>query len=81
MGGRTPGAREDATGRTIWTHRELRDRKVALFLARIPQGTWELRYEMRAEAPGDFHALPLVGQAMYVPEIRGNDVESALSVR
>jgi uncharacterized protein YfaS (alpha-2-macroglobulin family) len=81
MNGRTPGASEDATGRTLASHRELRDRQVALFLAKIPQGTWELRYEMRAEVPGEFHALPLVGRAMYVPEIRGNDVETLLRVK
>jgi uncharacterized protein YfaS (alpha-2-macroglobulin family) len=82
MGGATsPGAAEDATGRTRWVHRELRDRKVVSFLDRIPQGTWEMRYEMRAEVPGVFHALPLVAQAMYVPEIRANDAEQKLSVR
>ena len=48
-------------------HRELRDRKVAFFIDKLPEGFWELRYELRAETPGDFHALPLLGYAMYVP--------------
>ena len=51
-------------------HQELRDRKVALFVDKLPQGVWEIRYELRAEVPGSFHALPLMGHAMYVPEIR-----------
>jgi uncharacterized protein YfaS (alpha-2-macroglobulin family) len=76
-----PGASEDATGRQRWVHQELRDSKVALFLDKVPQGVWEIRYEMRAEVPGEFHALPLCGQAMYVPEIRANDMEQRLSVR
>jgi uncharacterized protein YfaS (alpha-2-macroglobulin family) len=68
------------TGRSRSAHQELRDRKVAFFLDKLPQGTWELRYELRAEAPGSFHALPLLGHAMYVPEIRGNGVELRVSV-
>jgi len=35
---------------------------------------------MRAEVPGTFHALPLVGQAMYVPEIRGNSAEQRIQI-
>ena len=68
------------TGRTRWVHRELRDRKVAFFIDKLPEGFWEVRYELRAETPGDFHALPLVGYAMYVPEIRTNSVEIRVSV-
>ena len=68
------------TGRTRWVHRELRDRKVAFFIDKLPQGFWELRYELRAETPGEFHALPLLGYAMYVPEIRTNSDEMRISV-
>ena len=42
-----------------------RDRKVALFADRLPQGLWEVRYELRAETPGRFHALPLLGHATW----------------
>ena len=63
------------TGRSRWVHQELRDRKVALFLDKLPEGVWEIRYDLRAEVPGKFHALPVVGQAMYVPEIRCNGAE------
>jgi hypothetical protein len=61
-------------------HAELRDREVALFVDKLPQGVWEARYELRAEAPGRFHALPTLGEAMYVPEIRCNGRELRLSV-
>ena len=75
------GAEENRlTGRTRWVHRELRDRKVAFFIDKLPEGFWELRYELRAETPGDFHALPLLGYAMYVPEIRTNSEEIRVSV-
>jgi hypothetical protein len=59
---------------------ELRDRKLGLFIDRLPEGTWEIRYELRAQTPGAFHALPLIGQAMYVPEIRANGAEVRLGI-
>jgi hypothetical protein len=67
--------------RSVWVHQELRDRKVALFIDHLPQGTWQLRYTLRAEVPGTFHALPLLGQAMYVPEIHANGDEVRLEVK
>jgi uncharacterized protein YfaS (alpha-2-macroglobulin family) len=83
VGERVPGSSETTgtTGRTRSVHQELRDQKVALFVDRLPEGVWEVRYDLRAEVPGRFHALPLVGQAMYVPEIRGNGAELRLVVR
>jgi uncharacterized protein YfaS (alpha-2-macroglobulin family)/tetratricopeptide (TPR) repeat protein len=71
---------EGYTGRTQNLHQELRDRRVAFFADRLPQGVWELRYELRAETPGKFHALPALAQAMYVPEIRGNGEELRIEV-
>lgn len=68
------------TRRSRWVHRELRDRKVALFVDKLPQGLWEMRYQLRAEAPGTFHALPLLGHAMYVPEIRCNSDEVRIQI-
>jgi uncharacterized protein YfaS (alpha-2-macroglobulin family) len=70
----------DFTGRQRWVYQELRDRKVALFIDRLPDGVWQLSYEMRAEAPGAFHALPVLGHAMYVPEIRTNGAETRVRV-
>ena len=68
------------TGRARWVYQELRDRKVALFVDHLPEGVWQVSYEMRAEAPGAFHALPVLGHAMYVPEIRTNSAETRLTV-
>lgn len=63
------------TGRQQRAHQEWRDRKVALFVDRLSEGVWEMRYTLRAEIPGQFHALPAMGHAMYIPEIRGNSEE------
>lgn len=68
------------TGRSRGVHRELRDRKIALFLDQCPEGVWEMRYELRAEIPGRFSALPVLGHAMYVPEIRCNSAEWRMTV-
>lgn len=70
----------DYTGQSRWVYQELRDRKTALFIDKLPQGIWEIRYDMRAEVPGKFHALPLMGYAMYVPEIRANGEEVRIIV-
>jgi uncharacterized protein YfaS (alpha-2-macroglobulin family) len=74
-------AAADQTNRNVPVYQELRDRNVALFIDRLPQGTWQIRYPLRAETPGTFHALPLLGQAMYVPEIRANGEEIRVTVR
>lgn len=68
------------TGRQQWVYQELRDRKVALFIDHLPEGVWQISYEMRAESPGAFHALPVLGHAMYVPEIRTNGAEIRIKV-
>lgn len=68
------------TGRGQWVCQELRDRKVALFIEHLPEGVWQVSYEMRAESPGAFHALPVLRHAMYVPEIRTNGAEVRIRV-
>ncbi|HEX8551621.1 MAG TPA: MG2 domain-containing protein [Abditibacteriaceae bacterium] len=60
---------------------EVRDDKTAFFLDTLPRGTHRLRYQLRAEVPGRFHALPTNGYAMYAPEIRANAREMRLGVR
>jgi hypothetical protein len=71
---------DDHTGRAHWVYEELRDRKVALFIDKLEQGFWEIKYDLRAEVPGKFHALPVMGHAMYVPEIRCNGTEVRIHV-
>ena len=71
----------DYTGRSRWVYQELRDRKVVLFIDKLPQGVWEIRYTLRAEVPGRFHALPVLGHAMYIPEIRANGAEIRIQVK
>ncbi|MGN6385389.1 MAG: alpha-2-macroglobulin family protein, partial [Verrucomicrobiota bacterium] len=79
--GETNNPDERTTGNERPIYQEFRDRKVALFIDKLPEGIWEIRYEMRAEIPGEFHALPVMGHAMYVPEIRANGAESYIEIR
>jgi uncharacterized protein YfaS (alpha-2-macroglobulin family) len=68
-------ATQAKTNASTYVYQELRDRKVGLFIDHLGQGVWEMRYTLRAETPGSFHALPVLGQAMYVPEVRANGEE------
>ena len=62
------------------TYMELRDEKVVFFLGEIQQGTHLLRYRLRAETPGIFHALPTTLSGVYVPELRANSDELVLKI-
>ena len=64
----------------FYSYMELRDEKVAFFAPSIGRGEHLLRYRLRAEVPGLFHALPAVVQGMYVPELRGNSDEAIIRV-
>lgn len=76
-----PAPENDYTGRSQWVYQELRDRKIAMFIDKLPEGIWEIRTSLRAEVPGKFHALPVLGHAMYIPEIRANGSEIRLTVK
>lgn len=60
---------------------ELRDEKVVFFISLLEQGEHVLRYKLRAETPGTFHALPTAGYAMYAPEVRAISDEMHLKIR
>ncbi len=57
-------------GDSLYSNKELRDTKVAFFVDHLPQGRRVLRYRVRAETPGAFHALPTNAYAMYAPDVR-----------
>lgn len=60
---------------------ELRDERVVFFIGLLEQGQHVLRYRLRAETPGTFHALPTTGFAMYAPEVRAISDEMRLGIR
>lgn len=52
-----------------------------IYLPYLPEGTWEIRYTLRAETPGMYHALPAVARAAQVPRVRANSKESRIRIR
>ncbi len=59
---------------------ELRDNRVEFFVSSLHKGKHVLKYKLRAETPGWFHALPARGFAMYAPEIHAQSDELRLRV-
>ncbi len=59
---------------------EPRDQTVDFFIRALPRGTHTLRYQLRAEAPGVYKALPAVAEAMYAPELRANSEDIRLEI-
>ncbi|MCR4315037.1 MAG: MG2 domain-containing protein [Planctomycetes bacterium] len=59
-------------GNGVYANVELRDELVAFFATWMNQGDYMLKYRIRAEIPGAFHALPTQASAMYAPELRAN---------
>lgn len=59
---------------------EPRDRSVDFFIRALPRGTHTLRYQLRAEAPGIYKALPAMATAMYAPELRANSEDARLEI-
>ncbi len=73
LSGHIPGDRFSA-------YMEPRDQTVDFFIRALPRGTHTLRYQLRAETPGNYKALPAEASAMYAPELRGNSEDIRLSV-
>jgi len=65
----------------FWSNMELRDTKVAFFVSSLSRGEHLLRYRVRAEIPGLFHALPTTLYGVYVPELRANSEEIVIRIR
>ncbi len=65
---------------STWLYQEFRDQKAAFFFSKVKQGKHRIQYELRAEVPGEFHAMPNQAHAMYVPEIRANSQEARFTI-
>lgn len=62
------------------TYREFRDAKVTHYIEHLPRGRHSITYQLRAEIPGKFHALPSIISGMYAPELKGNAEEIRVQV-
>ena len=59
---------------------EPRDQTVDFFIRALPRGTNTIRYQLRAEAPGKYKALPATAEAMYAPELKANSEDIKLEI-
>lgn len=64
----------------IGAYMEPRDRSVDFFVRSLARGKSQVSYQLRAEAPGLYHALPTTAAAMYAPELKGNSDEIRLNI-
>jgi hypothetical protein len=64
----------------ISAYMEPRDRTVDFFIRALPRGRHVLRYQLRAESPGNFKALPATVEAVYAPELKGNSEDKRLEI-
>ena len=58
----------------------LRDDRVTLLAARLPQGVHEYVYYARATTPGDFFVAPVHAEETYFPEVFGRSDSSRFTV-
>jgi uncharacterized protein YfaS (alpha-2-macroglobulin family) len=56
------------SGAGLAAYMEPRDQTVDFFIRSLPRGTHVLRYQLRAEVPGIYKALPAMVEAMYAPD-------------
>ncbi len=59
---------------------EPRDETVDFFIRSLPRGTQTVRYQLRAETPGNYKALPATAEAMYAPELQANSEDIRLDI-
>jgi uncharacterized protein YfaS (alpha-2-macroglobulin family) len=68
------------SGPGLSAYMEPRDQTVDFFVRSLPRGSHSLRYQLRAETPGVYKALPATANAMYAPELRGNSADFKLGI-
>ncbi|MBK1881095.1 hypothetical protein JIN85_01640 [Luteolibacter pohnpeiensis] len=67
-------------GSTLNAYMEPRNESVNFYIRSLPRGKHTLRYQLRAEAPGTYKALPAMAEGMYAPELRANSDDIRLKV-
>jgi len=67
-------------GDDLFAHLELRDEQVTFFAPYFAEGERTVRYRLRCETPGRFHALSATAEAMYAPFVRGSSSSDILTI-
>jgi uncharacterized protein YfaS (alpha-2-macroglobulin family) len=76
------GEADESTEWNYWySGVDVRDDRIAFFARTLKAGTHTIEYNLRAQTPGAYHALPTLLQAMYAPDIRAETDEARVEVR
>jgi hypothetical protein len=63
-----------------WSSTDVRDDRIAFFARRMSRGKHTVEYNLRAQTPGTFAALPTLLQAMYAPDVRAESAEDRVVI-
>jgi hypothetical protein len=64
-----------------WASTDVRDDRIAFFVRSLEPGTHVIDYNLRAQTPGRYQALPAVLQGMYNPERRAESAGTRVVVK
>ncbi len=64
-----------------WSNTDVRDDRIAFFARHMSKGKHIIEYNLRAQTPGTFNALPTMLQAMYDPGVRAESGETSVSIQ
>ncbi len=77
--------RDDASEVTDWNYWwssvDVRDDRIAFFARTLSKGEHVIEYNLRAQTPGTYSALPTLLQAMYAPEAKGYAPEANIEIK
>ncbi|MBW3636029.1 MAG: carboxypeptidase regulatory-like domain-containing protein [Armatimonadetes bacterium] len=64
-----------------WSNTDVGDDRIAFFARKMSAGKHTIEYNLRAQTPGTYNALPTLLQAMYAPEVRAETAQDRVVIR
>ncbi|MDR7417847.1 MAG: MG2 domain-containing protein [Armatimonadota bacterium] len=64
-----------------WASTDVRDDRIVFFIRSLKPGTHTIEYNLRAQTPGRYQALPAVLQGMYNPERRAESAGARVVIK
>lgn len=64
-----------------WSDTDVRDDRIAFFARHLTPGEHTIEYNLRAQTPGSYNALPTMLQAMYAPDVRAESAETRVTIQ
>jgi uncharacterized protein YfaS (alpha-2-macroglobulin family) len=75
------GSAEMDEWRYWWASTDVRDDRIAFFIRSLEPGAHVIEYNLRAQTPGRYQALPAVLQGMYNPERRAESAGARVVIK